>query len=238
VKTLIVNTGKDLAAYLLLSLATFLMLRMIVQYYPLNDHTAFLQFKQAYIDNKVWKTCFYIHVFTSLFVLMAGFTQFSSYVQKHNRNLHRILGRLYAYNIFFINFPAAMVMAIYANGELIGKTAFILLDSLWFYFTLKGVIAARQKNFEEHRQYMIRSYALTLSAISLRTWKAVLVATTSLDLHTIYIIDAWLGFVPNLLFAEWIIRRQRFSALALKGNIVNNQKEQYQPDKAKAYNEN
>jgi hypothetical protein len=213
------------------------MLRSIVQYYPFNDHSGFLQYKQAYLDNKVWKTCFYIHVFTSLFVLMAGFSQFSPYMLKDHRKLHRFLGRLYAYNILLINFPAAMVMAIYANGELLGKTAFILLDSLWFYFTLMAVMAAKSKDFKMHKNYMIRSYALTLSAISLRTWKIVLVNTTSFDLDTIYIMDAWLGFVPNLLLAEWIIRRNLSLSLSFKHDVINNQKKKYKSDQAKAYKE-
>jgi uncharacterized membrane protein len=207
-KALIRNTARDAALYFLLCLAVFLMLRMIMEYYPLDDHSGFLQFKQDHIENKIWKTCFYIHVFSSLFVLMAGLTQFSGYILEHHRWLHRILGRLYAVNILAVNFPCALVMAVYANGELPGKAAFAILDILWFVFTLKAVMEARKGNIRLHKQHMIRSYALTLSAISLRTWKIILVNTTVLDLHTIYIMDAWLGFLPNLLLAEIMIRRK------------------------------
>jgi uncharacterized membrane protein len=186
----------------------FLMLRMIVEYYPLNDHSGFLQFKQDYIHNKVWKTCFYVHVFTSLFVLMAGLTQFSSHILQNHRKVHRVVGRLYVFNILAINFPCAMVIAIYANGQLLGRTAFVILDLLWFLSTMKAVIEARKGNISSHQHWMIRSYALTLSAISLRTWKIILVNTTTLDPQSIYIMDAWLGFVPNLLLAEIFIRRK------------------------------
>jgi uncharacterized membrane protein len=223
VKLLLRNTLRDAGIYFFLCLAVFLMLRMIVEYYPLNDHTGFLQYKQAYINNRLWKACFYIHVFISLFVLMAGLTQFSPYVLHQHRNLHRIIGRLYAGNILFINFPAAMVMSIYANGELPGKTAFILLDCFWFFFTLRAVVAAKKGRIEEHKNFMIRSYALTLSAISLRTWKIILVNTTEIDLHTIYIMDAWLGFVPNLLLAEWLIRRKALLNLSFKPKVVDDQ---------------
>lgn len=221
-KSVIKNTAKGALLYFLLCLATFLMLRMIIEYYPLNDHTGFLKFKQDHINNSVWKTCFYIHVFISLFVLMAGFTQFSPFILKNYAKLHRLTGRLYAGNILFINFPVAMVMAIYANGNLPGKTAFFLLDCLWFSFTLKAIIEIRRGNITSHKNYMIRSYALTLSAISLRTWKIILVNTTNIDIPTIYVMDAWLGFVPNLLLAELIIRRKTFSKLSFKPNIINN----------------
>lgn len=54
---------------------------------------------------------------------------------------------------------------------------------------------------------MFRSYALTFSAITLRTWKLVLPAIITIDSLTLYQVDAWLGFVPNLLLAEWYIRK-------------------------------
>ena len=58
---------------------------------------------------------------------------------------------------------------------------------------------------------MMRSYALTLSALTLRTWKIILTNTTSLPPETIYMIDAWLGFMPNWLFAEWLINGRKTS---------------------------
>jgi hypothetical protein len=54
---------------------------------------------------------------------------------------------------------------------------------------------------------MIRSYALTFSAITLRTWKLILSNIFAIDLAGLYVIDAWLGFVPNLVIAEIIIRK-------------------------------
>jgi hypothetical protein len=56
---------------------------------------------------------------------------------------------------------------------------------------------------------MIRSYALTLSAITLRSWKVVLAYYLELPPKDLYLIVAWLGFVPNMIVAEIIISRQR-----------------------------
>ena len=189
--------------------ATYLMLKLIIEYTSFDDHTGFLRFKQDYLHIRVWKTAFYIHVFSSIFTLLAGFTQFSAFIQKHYKKLHRIIGRIYVADILLINFPAGMIMAWYANGELPAKTAFVILDSLWFWFTLKAFLEARRKNFISHKQFMIRSYALTFSAITLRSWKLVLSSSFAIDPLTLYMIDAWIGFVPNLLLAEWIIRRRK-----------------------------
>lgn len=192
-----------------LSIACFLMLRTIAGYTSFKDDVQFLLFKQAYIHNPVWITAFYVHVFTAVIALFAGFTQFTPHLLREHRKLHRLMGKIYVWNILAINFPAGMIMAIYANGQLPGKLAFILLDSLWFFFTCKALICARARNFVCHKNNMIRSYALTLSAITLRLWKLILSNSFDIDQTQLYIIDAWLGFVPNLIIAEWIIRRGR-----------------------------
>lgn len=199
--------ARNLFIYLVLCAGTFLMLRLTVSYMAFRDDVEFLRFKQDYIHNPVWKTAFYVHVFTAIIALLAGFTQFSADFLKRYKKLHRLIGRLYAWDILAVNFPAGMIMAIYANGHLPSKIAFVILDCLWFWFTYKAVIAARQKRFTEHKQYMIRSYSLTFSAITLRMWKLILSNSFTIDPVTLYMIDAWLGFVPNLLLAEWIIRR-------------------------------
>lgn len=182
------------------------MLLGIVRYYPMQDNIGFLQFKQDYIHITWWKVAFYTHVFSVFLVMLAGFTQFSDHILKEHKNIHRIMGRIYAYDIIFINFPAAMIMAIYANGLLPGKIAFVVLDCLWFWFTYRAVIEVKRKNIIAHRQFMVRSYALTLSAVMLRAWKLVIPGVVHIDPVHLYMIDAWMGWVPNLLFAEWLIR--------------------------------
>lgn len=185
------------------------MLYMIFKYAAFRDDVAFLRFKQAYVHYPWWKAAFYIHVFSAVLALMAGFTQFSGDFLRDHRRLHRLIGRLYAYNILIVNFPAGMVLALCANGLLPGRIAFVLLDCLWFTFTLSGVAAARRGDFVRHREMMTRSYALTFSAITLRSWKFILSHCTHIDPVHMYMIEAWMGFTPNLLLAEWYIRMRR-----------------------------
>lgn len=194
------------------------MLLTIAQYASFKTDVGFLRFKHPYLDIKIWRIAFYIHVFSSVLCLCAGFTQFSNHVLKHHKKLHSFIGKMYAYNVMLINFPAGMIMAFYANGQLPSKIAFIILDSLWFLFTYKAVVAIRAKDIKTHKRFMIRSYALTCSAITLRMWKLILSNLFHIDPQVLYMIDAWMGFVPNMLFAEWLINRMnlRQNSLALK----------------------
>lgn len=183
------------------------MLSMIAEYASFETDIHFLAIKQDYISNNIWRYSFYTHVFTAVIPLMAGLTQFSPQLFSTNKKLHRIIGKIYVLVILFINVPTGFILAIYANGHLPGKLAFLTLDILWFYFTLKAWLEIRKGNITAHRKFMYRSYALTFSAITLRTWKLVLPTILYINSMTLYQVDAWLGFIPNLLVAEWFIRK-------------------------------
>ena len=93
-------------------------------------------------------------------------------------------------------------MAVYANGLWPTKTAFIILDVLWFWFTLKAVLDIKKGNVLSHKKNMIRSFALTFSAVTLRSWNVILSSLVDFDPLTLYMINGWLGWVPNLIVAE------------------------------------
>ena len=53
---------------------------------------------------------------------------------------------------------------------------------------------------------MIRSASLTLAAVTLRIYLPLLSVTLGLEVG--YVLVAWLCWVPNILLAEWILRRE------------------------------
>ncbi|MGQ0740255.1 MAG: DUF2306 domain-containing protein [Bacteroidota bacterium] len=203
-RTNIFNT----ALLLTLAFFTWLMARITMAYIPYNTDVGFLRIKQHYIHIDHWRIAFFIHVYASLWVLLAGFTQFSKRIQRHNPRLHRTMGYIYVTNVLLITGPAGLLMGFYANGGLSSRMAFVMLATLWIFFTAMALIKARQKDFRAHRRYMIRSFALTLSAITLRAWKYAITNSFELPPMDVYRSVAWLGWAPNLLFAEWLIRKK------------------------------
>lgn len=222
-KSIMQQTLRAVFVYLLFCIACFLMLKTIIPHLSLGSRVGFLLQKQGYIHNPVWRVAFYIHVFSSILTLLAGATQFSGYILKHHKKLHRIMGHIYVWDILFVNFPAGMVLAVHANGAWHTGFAFMILDCLWFWFTFRALEEICKKDVNRHRRFMIRSYALTFSAITLRSWKIVLSAAFTLEPATIYMIDAWLGFVPNWLLAEWFIAWYYPIVLSRKVDVKHNQ---------------
>ena len=185
------------------------MASITMAYIPYNTDVGFLRIKQQYIGIDHWRIAFFIHIYASMWVLFAGFTQFSKKLLRNKPRLHRTLGYIYVADVLLITGPAGLVMGFYANGGLFSRIAFVSLAILWIFFTATALIKAKQKNFKAHRIYMIRSYALTLSALTLRAWKYGITNTMTIPPMDVYRVVAWLGWVGNLIVAEWIIRKSK-----------------------------
>lgn len=196
----------------LLGFFTVLMINISIQYFPVQKDVAFLKIKQWVFRNyestisQGWFVAFYIHVITAAFSLLAGFTQF--FRRFLNTGLHRKLGIFYVLVVLVFAAPSGLIMSFFANGGPLSITAFLLLSVLWIYSTGMALIDAKKKKYSRHGAWMMISYALTLSALTLRAWKWGIVNLTDFDLKPmdLYRIVAWLGWVPNFIIALILIR--------------------------------
>lgn len=191
-----------------LAFFSFLMIRLTLPYTAMRSNVNFLHTKLRIYHILHWRISFYAHVFTSCFVLVAGFTQFAPRLLYQYPRIHRAMGYTYLIIVTAISGPAAFIMGLYANGGPMARTSFILLSLLWIGFTaLAGYFAVRRR-FDLHGAFMFRSYALTLSALTLRSYTWLIdLSSIPLSPREIYILTAWLSWVPNLLLAELLIRR-------------------------------
>ncbi|WP_300598136.1 DUF2306 domain-containing protein [Niabella sp.] len=200
------KTTAQFLALVLLVFFSFLMLEITLRYIPFSSTASFLQIKQTEVAG-LWYylPVFYTHVYTSVFCLLAGFTQFSPYLLRNQPKTHRMLGYVYVVVVLFFSAPTGFVMGVHANGGWVAILFFTILSVFWWVFTLRAVMAVRQRDFRQHRFMMIRSYALAVSAITLRLWKWALVQLFHPAPMDVYIIVAGLGWIPNWLCAEYII---------------------------------
>lgn len=196
----------------LLALYTYtfwLMVRITLPYTSLRPDVAFLAIKQDYVGMLHYRIAFFIHVFTAIFVLLAGYTQLSTSLRRRYRRVHQWGGWLYVVVTLALAGPSGLVLGYYANGGLSSRIAFCTLAVLWIAFTILAVVKLKQRRFAEHRHWMLRSFALALSAITLRAWKYLLVLLFHPHPMDVYRLVAWLGWTLNLAVAELFIRTQK-----------------------------
>lgn len=185
------------------------MLQITVQYADFRTDVAFLRVKSAALAFPYYAAVFHAHVFASMAVLALGGVQLSPKLGTAAPVLHRYLGRAYVALVLLVAAPSGLVMAAHANGGWTAQTAFVSQAVLWWWFTYRAVAVVRAGDIGAHRRYMLFSYALTLSALSLRLWKWGLVAAFAPAPMDLYRAVAWLGWVGNLGVAWWWTRARR-----------------------------
>lgn len=196
----------------LMTFFTYQMFHIIWPYTTWEWNVDFLQTKQFIIHLDHYRIAFYTHIFSSLIVLLSGAFLFSKYILRNWTSLHRIIGKTYVVLLLLISAPSGMVMAFYANGDEWTKLSFLILTPLWWWFTWKGFRTALEKDFKAHRIWMMRSYALTLSAISLRIYQMVLGTFFYIDPEVQYLLVSWLSWVGNLVVIEvWFFWKVNYS---------------------------
>lgn len=184
---------------------SYLLLLITLQYVPYHTDVAFLRIKQEVIVLNHYKIAFFTHVYTSIFLMIFGAFQFSNYIQRKYIKLHRISGRIYVGILLLLSGPSGLVMSYYANGGLLAQVSFLLLSTFWMLFTFLSLYFILKKQVIKHQKFAIRGFALTLSAISLRLFKYLLVFFFEPLPMDAYRIAAWSGWTFNLLVAEIII---------------------------------
>lgn len=185
----------------------YLLALISIQYIPINYEIAFLNLKQEEIKLTYYKFAFFSHVYSSIIIITLGLTQFSTTIRNQFPFIHKINGKTYILLILLVASPSGLIMSYHANGGLISKVSFTILSILWFLFTLNAYKNIKKRNFEKHKNFMIRSYALTLSAISLRLFKYGIVSIFELPPMDTYKIVSILGWTINLGIAEMIIKK-------------------------------
>jgi Predicted membrane protein (DUF2306) len=86
---------------------------------------------------------------------------------------------------------------------------FAALATLTFAMTVIAFREIRRRNVLAHREWMVRSYSLLFAAVTLRLELPLLVVLHAGAFTPAYQIVSWLCWVPNLVWAEWYIRRTR-----------------------------
>ncbi len=156
----------------------------------------------------------YTHVFGAMFALLLGPWQFSTRLRASRPVLHRWIGRVYLGIGVLIGGLAGLYMAFHAFGGIVAQSGFGILAVLWLYTGLRAYLAIRAVDVTSHRRWMVRNFALSFAAVTLRIWLPGSVAS-GVAFEVAYPVIAWACWVPNLLVAElWLNRSARTDAEA------------------------
>ncbi len=144
-----------------------------------------------------------MHVIGGALVLTLGSLQFVRAIRLNKPALHRWMGRIYLSAVLFGGI-AGLVMAPLSDGGLVAHYGFGMLAVLWLFSGWQAYAAIRKGNVQQHQEWMMRNFAMTFGAVTLRLHLGWLGAS-GIPFSESYPLVAWLAWVPNLILVEWYL---------------------------------
>jgi uncharacterized membrane protein len=144
------------------------------------------------------------HLGGGLVALAVGAWQMNARLRSRFIEFHRWMGRTYVVAVL-IGGLGGLRMAVVSEQGWVTHLGFGLLALLWLFTTARAYIAIRSHEEARHRGWMIRSYSLTLAAVTLRIYIPLSLAL-GIPFANAYQVISWLCWFPNIMLAEWLVR--------------------------------
>lgn len=156
-----------------------------------------------------------LHALGGAIALLAGPLQFLPSFRSKHWTLHRRFGWVYCVGVL-LGWLATLILAPHSQTGWAASAGFLSLSTVWIVSTALAVRFITVGNQTQHRRWMIRSYALTAAAITLRMYLPI-IFVFKLPFEVGYPAIAWLCWVPNLLAAELYLHFRSDPAINLPG---------------------
>ena len=147
-----------------------------------------------------------LHAGFAATALILGPFQFLPTLRRTKPALHRWMGKAYV-ACCLISGLAGLALAFGAKTGPISTAGFGILAVLWLLTTSQALRLAMARRFVDHERWMVRSFALTLAAVTLRLYLP-LAFLGPWGYDNTYRAISFLCWVPNLIVAEiWLKAR-------------------------------
>ena len=156
------------------------------------------------VANAAYVTAFYIHIVLGGITLLTGWSQFIKSWRNKHPTFHRVLGYVYVIAVF-VSSISGFIIALFSSGGTVAAIGFGILAVLWFTSNLIALLKIKRGIIKEHQKWMIRNYALTFSAVTLRIYLPILLASGH-DIALALQIVSWLCWIPNVMVIEIYIQ--------------------------------
>jgi uncharacterized membrane protein len=187
------------------SVATLLSLLVVVVaagYFRFDPSTYFTEQRSVYLAHRL---PLYVHIGGACLALATAPWQLSRALRRRLPRLHRATGRVYVAGVM-VGGVGGLAMAPLSYGGPVAHLGFAVLALAWLTTTGLGLAAVRRGDLDRHRRWMVRSFALTFAAVTLRLYLGTYLGLQAAGLapvaySTAYAAIAWLAWVPNLALA-------------------------------------
>ncbi|HEY3950872.1 DUF2306 domain-containing protein [Phenylobacterium sp.] len=137
--------------------------------------------------------------------LILGPWQFLPRLRARWPRVHRWIGRGYVVSVI-VGGCAGLLLASGTTAGPIARAGFSLLAIVSVGLAANGWRLAMSGRYAEHREWMVRSFAVIFGAVLLRAYLPIAQGLFHIPFMPAYRAIAWLAWVPNLIVAELYLR--------------------------------
>jgi uncharacterized membrane protein len=149
-----------------------------------------------------------VHIASGMVALFSGPVQLWLGLTDRRRGLHRRLGVVYLTSIA-ISSLAAYVLAVTTNGGFAFGAGLAGLATAWVITSTLAYLAIRRHLYEQHKEWMIRSYVVTTGFITFRALTMVLAVAGIGDIGQRVAVAAWFCWSVPLLVNEAVLQGRK-----------------------------
>jgi uncharacterized membrane protein len=193
-------TARTRIGWSLLLLGAVFMALVGARYYTFDPEVYFPSQRQVYEDKTLGLM---VHITGMMVALLAGPLQFLRRLRERHFGFHRLLGKLYLAGAL-VGGLGGLYLAPFSASDTVSDIGFALLALGLLLTTTVAFVRIRAGRVQSHREWTTRSYALVFAAVTLRLYLPLL--ERAFGEYDGYAIVAWACWLPNLAFAEWLIR--------------------------------
>lgn len=183
---------------------SLLLIYNTLPYFSFSKNFDFIEERSFLFKSNFYNSCFYIHIAAGALCIATALIQFSRYILKKTKWIHRFSGKIYVFVVLFLGAPTGLYMSFFAKGSFLERALFLFMAAWWFITTLYGFTTIHKKNVLAHKIWMMRSYAMAMTAVTFRVYHIVFYLLGWDHLEN-YELSLWISVIGNMLFAEWII---------------------------------
>lgn len=144
-----------------------------------------------------------LHLAGGAVAIVLGALQFSTKLRNTYLPVHRRLGQIYILGVV-VGGSAGLLLAVDSTGGLVSHAGFGSMAIVWVATALVAWRRVLGRDIDGHRAWMLRSYAVTLAAVTLRIYLP-LSQIAGIPFEQAYPTISWMCWVPNLIFVEWFM---------------------------------
>lgn len=160
-----------------------------------------------------------VHVTFGMIGLLLGPFQFMPAIRNNYPRVHRTMGKIYLISITIAacaSFDLSIAKIIRTEKAITYGSGLVILATAWLLTSGMAYWSVRRGLYEQHRQWMVRSFVVTCAFITFRFAARVLTEQFKVDGNAASDIMAWACWAVPLLIAEPLLQLHTIR----KGNAV------------------